>query len=102
MTIEQLEYYKNTYDCFDGISSDKFENICDELIEYKKLEEQLGCPLKIRIKVNPGTSIYDKDGNEYLVEFIEKPFFIVNTSIYMSFKWKDYKVTWWLKEDRSE
>jgi hypothetical protein len=46
LTIEQLEKYKNTYDCFDGIPSNEFDAICDELIDYKQLEEKLGCSLK--------------------------------------------------------
>lgn len=62
MTIEQLETYKNTYDCFDGISSNEFNAICDELIKYKQLEEQLGCPFEVRCKVVIGTVVYNEDG----------------------------------------
>ena len=42
---EKLENYRNTYDKFDGIESNEFEKICDELIEYKSLEEELGIDL---------------------------------------------------------
>lgn len=50
LTIEQLEYYRNTYDKYEGIESNEFDNICNELIEYKNLEEQLGCPLEVVFK----------------------------------------------------
>lgn len=86
-----------------GIPSEElFHEVADELLKYKQLEEELGCSLKARTKAVPGTSIYDKNGDEYLIEFIEKQFFVVNAPIYMSFKWKDYKKTWWLKKNKSE
>ena len=33
LTKEQLENYRNTYDKFDGVESNIFEEICNELIE---------------------------------------------------------------------
>lgn len=45
LTKEQLETYKNTYDHFDGITENEFDAICDELIGYKQLAEEIGCPL---------------------------------------------------------
>jgi hypothetical protein len=36
LTIEQLEYYRNTYEKYDGIESNIFEQICNELIDFKK------------------------------------------------------------------
>ena len=36
LTIEQLEYYRNTYERYDGIESNIFERICNELIDFKK------------------------------------------------------------------
>ena len=45
LTIEQLEYYRNTYDKYERIESNEFDEICNELIKYKILEEKLGCPL---------------------------------------------------------
>ena len=36
LTIEQLEYYINTYERYDGIESNIFEQICNELIDFKK------------------------------------------------------------------
>ncbi len=79
-----------------------YNNALKKLYELENLEEELGCSLKARTRAVPGSSIYDKNGDEYLIEFIEKQFFVVNAPIYMSFKWKDYKKTWWLREDKSE
>ena len=50
LTREQLENYRNTYDRYEGIESSEFERICDELIEYKSLEEELGIDLIILFK----------------------------------------------------
>lgn len=50
LTKEQLENYRNTYDRFDGIESNEFEEICNQLIEYKSLEEELGIDLPILFK----------------------------------------------------
>lgn len=45
LTIKTLESYRNTYDRYEGIESSEFERICDELIEYKSLEKELGIDL---------------------------------------------------------
>ena len=50
LTIKTLESYRNTYDRYEGIESNVFERICDELIEYKALEEELGISLPILFK----------------------------------------------------
>ena len=50
LTIEQLEYYRNTYDKYERIESNEFDEICNELIKYKILEKKLGCPLDVVFK----------------------------------------------------
>ena len=45
LTTKTLESYRNTYDRYEGIESSEFERICDELIEYKSFEEELGIDL---------------------------------------------------------
>ena len=69
---------------------------------YEDLEEQIGCPLEVRLKVTHNTSIYDVEGNEYIVSHIDKEVFEVYSMFYMTFRWEHYKKTWWLKEDKSE
>lgn len=108
MTKEQLETYKNTYDRYDGIPSNEFDNICDELIKYKDLEEEIGCPLEVRCKVVKNTSIfaelgYRKISNEWLVGEISSDGFICwQKYAIRRYFWKDYKKTWWLKENKEE
>ena len=74
----------------------------NKLGKLEDLEEQLGCSLEIRLQVVHNTFIYDAEGNEYVVEFVEKDFFSVYNIFYMSFRWSDYKNTWFLKKDKSE
>ncbi len=76
MTKEQLETYKNTYDRYDGIPNNEFDSICDELINYKQLEEQIGCPL------------------EEIVEFIrllKKTYYIDSVTGRLDERWSPYE-----------
>jgi len=82
--------------------ANKLEKQEKENAKYKKLEEQLFCPLEVRLKVTHNTSIYDVEGNEYIVSHIDKEVFEVYAIFYMTFRWEHYKKTWWLKKDKSE
>lgn len=104
LTIEQLENYRNTYDKFDGINGNEFEEICDELIKYKHLEDELGCPLEV---IASKTAMVVK--NDFMVEMNIMAIGFNDGTIYFGSSWsfitrklKDYKKTWWLKEDLSE
>ena len=82
----------------------------DELEAYKKLEEEIGCPLEVRCNLDLNDRIIDMFGIEYIVRSIGKNDFIgydvkkleKNEFYRELFKWKEYKITWWLKADRSE
>lgn len=125
MTKEQLETYKNTYDRYDGISNNEFDSICDELIKYKDYEEEIKCPLDVLEKGIKKFYIYDEINNrmrEYTDDDFENDRYarfeiVVNLNRkeilaidYMDIadinivrvKFEDYKITWWLKEDKSE
>lgn len=91
LTKEELENYRNTYDKFDGVESNVFEKICNELIEYKSLEEELGIDLITLFKAFKN-GIYYK-GKDNTINFCK-----IKESIYV--KLKDYGKTWAL--DRSE
>lgn len=95
-----------------------------ELIKYRDLEEQLGCPLEFIFKVLKASKIYIEGMNvrsEYDERFkfhskrnnyIINPYaiegkrpeflFIDRWSYGYDLRLKDYKKTWWLKEDKSE
>lgn len=77
---------------------------------YNNLTEELGCPLEVRCNVVCDSYIYDENGIQYKVVYVYKEHFdcedpFDNDMGYTkmcAFDWKDYKKTWWLKEDRSE
>lgn len=105
LTINQLENYRNTYDRFDGIESSEFEKICDELIEYKALEEELGISLPILFKALKD-GIYIKQ-DDVGVHSSPRLYFSYDYKCYCFeicfgawvVKLKDYGKTWYLKED---
>lgn len=69
LTKEQLEYYRCSYDIYEGIPYDEYEKICDELIEYKSLGEILGVDLIILFKALK-EGIWYKDNHDEVKQFI--------------------------------
>ena len=90
---ETLESYRDTYDRYEGIESNEFERICDELIEYKSLEEELGIDLITLFKAFKN-GIYYK-GKDNTINFCK-----IKESIYV--KLKDYGKTWALTKGELE
>lgn len=90
-----------------------FTATLDDLQEYKELEDKLGCPFKIAFKALTN-GIYTKEcESDSKVEFfevrgIEKDGLSVISKVCsyaecdFSCKFKDYKKTWWLREDKCE
>ena len=114
LTIEQLEDYRNTYDKYEGIDTNKFEEICDELIKYKQLQDELGCPLEVIFKALK-EGIYFNFNRTCKEEFIEPIDLSLRYSLggfycFYFEQWNDgyevdlryYGKTWWLKGDRRE
>ena len=112
LTRQQLEYYRNTYDKFDGIESNEFENICDELIKFKGLEEELGIDLLTLFKaINKGIWFNYNDLYEDLGKnFTSRPrlYYSDDFKCYcfeISFgrwvvKLKDFNKKWWLEKPK--
>ena len=77
-----------------------------KLGKLEDLEEQIGCPLEVRCKVSYHTPVYDKCGKKFYADIIlDNCFSSHNCELedkHCRFLWKDYKVTWWLKENKSE
>ena len=102
----------------------------DSLSKYKNLEEKLGCPLDVFVKLLFEQKIWiEVDDEMYLTEYIDFNTELelqedetwINTledynetefwawymdyrrfSDHLVLRLKDYKKTWWLKKDRSE
>ena len=81
----------------------------DKLGKIEDLEEQLGCPLEVLVKAL-ANGIYVKDLPsdsdtfkiiDITLSNIQNEWYIVS-KYYACSNTKDYKKTWWLKEDKSE
>lgn len=111
----QTEKVKNTDDYVRLATKDKQEFI-NKLGKLEDLEEKLGCPLDVLGRVILQKYFYDiygnkidtdigyitQDGKTDIVMSVEEwkdgKYCGKDCAIYL----KDYKKTWWLKEDRSE
>ena len=113
--MERLTEKITKHNCYE-IKDNCNQTIYDKLGKLEDLEEEIGCPLEIFLKLalkkidtifveyDDGwdnefnaivSSIYD-DSKDY-----QEPNWVIETNI-TTFKVKDYKKTWWLKKDRSE
>lgn len=123
LTEQEILTDDYTYRC----SINKFEygkgkqEILNKLGKLEDLEEQLGCPLEVvgRLLLHKERYIYivekskltDEDfmGKHKVVGVSEFGVCILTTNCICILKtepkyyeWKDYKKTWWLREDKSE
>lgn len=89
-----------------------FTATLDDLQQYKEIEDQLGCPIKITFKALIN-GIYTKECESDKLEWfevrgIEKDGLSVISKVCsyaecdFTCKFKDYKKTWWLREDKCE
>ena len=83
---------------------DFFKELVLDLNNDEDIEDELGCPLEV---VTSKTAMVVKDNEIYEVDIMAVSF--TNGNIYFGNEWsfttkkiKDYKKTWWLKEDLSE
>ena len=87
-------------------SIDYLEQCIKRSDKYGELEEEIGCPIEVRCKITNDLSIYDKEGNRWIISQIEETYIDAYSSkdnyYTMIFPYKDYQKSWWLKEDRSE
>ena len=111
------EKIKNTEDYVRLATKDKQEFI-NKLGRIEELEEQIGCPLEVVFKaISNGIYTnwdwyYDEFDINAELSHIDNVYYGVNPfgkiSIMFGYKketiidLKDYKKTWWLKEDKSE
>lgn len=106
LTKEQLESYRDIYDRYEGIESSEFERICDELIEYKSLEEELGIDLITLFKALKDGIYYLEEENIFFSNDVNlwcgtsKNYYISGAGIYK--KVKDYGKTWALTKEELE
>ena len=87
---------------------EKIETIEKELVKYKKLEEQLGCPLEVVFKAVLRWVYYDDTTGNTTRDFVDLhtnldgEYMLLCNNAREIFLTRDYKRTWWLKRDKSE
>ncbi len=123
----QTTKVKNTEDYIRLATRDK-QQFINKLGRLEDLEEQIGCPLEVFVKLTLGQKIWVEvdgmkcyEGNHYAEidtsfdvdedDWGETEFWAwyssylgdyTKASDHVILKVKDYKKTWWLKEDKSE
>ena len=105
---EREEIYENNYYNLQLVSY--------ELEKYRKLEEELGCPLDVYVKLHKQMKFYRLNALNEIIEceidnpnddevyHIQADGIIFNQYDYgwQFYSFKDYKKTWWLKEDKTK
>lgn len=94
----------NEYLTTEGESEVNWCDFVEKLGKLEDLEEEIGCPLKVRCQLHNGKCVYGEHDKERILNIW------VNGIVTMRLvdkkktmhKFSNYKVTWWLKEDRSE
>ena len=76
--------------------------VLTEYDAYEDLEEQLGCPLEVYVKLHKIASVYTKMGKCKLLKILDQSIVIrINDNItYLPLS--EYKKSWFLKKDKSE
>lgn len=86
--------------------SEEYNKLYDELdrktLIIDELEEQLGCPLEVREKALQQGYIYNGFTKLLYIccRYDENGCYLTNSC--NKYYLKEYKITWWLKEDKSE
>ena len=83
------------------------EKIVDKLGKLEDIEEELGCPLEVYVKIvhRDIAIIYESNGVKNIINYgtiNRNRFTAVKPFAVIEYAWKDYKKTWWLREDKSE
>ena len=91
---------------FNEVKLNAYLDAVDKLGKLEDLEEQLGCPLEVVVKALE-YGIYAKDlpREELSKQFVrlsnvETEWYLINNIMCVNLK--DYKISFWLKEDKSE
>lgn len=114
--LELLEDFKKTKEELKEILNEHPEITPDYMaytlsngITYRKLSEELGCPLKVVFKaLKEGIYCFDNDNEEFRKFYVPLCFNSSSKQFYWSGNninypdLKDYKKTWWLKSDKHE
>ena len=102
---EILKFPKTTYGR--ALGKTIASKVMNDLLQYKDLEEQLGCPLDVVVKALQNGVYYEDVANcmRYMVVDLH---FNLDGDFVLSFDYderllaRNYKKTWWLKKDKSE
>ena len=103
--MERLTKYRSDIQAYDYISIGAAQEGCAKLGRLEDLEEEMGCPLYVRCNITDGCFVYNSKGIVMRVETVYGDCFIAWNALTEKsehYFYKEYKITWCLKEDRSE
>ena len=105
LTNKWKNYYTPKLEAFD--KNQDITPLLDKLGKLEDLEDELGCPLEVLSEISKN-GFYEHYGYipPYHISRIDifkrEIMYYDEETNYFTVKLKDYKKTWWLKEDRSE
>ena len=111
LTKKKEKYNLMVGDRYEPISTTR--EINNKLGKLEDLEEQVGCPLEVREKALQQDEIFYVERNQTkMIRVVAMNCGYVNNGecvlnclangIWFCLPVKDYKITWWLKKDKSE
>ncbi len=104
---------KNKFDTHYGISISKnlLQSAYDKLGRLEDLEEKYDLPLEVLVTLLDHYYYYDEDGHQKIIDSLDmyhKQIVIKKYEndddiygYYEHLNFKDYKITWWLKSDKT-
>lgn len=102
LTTEQIKQFSNTTFGRE-VGKHISRQVVGELLFYRQLAEEIGCPLEVKCQLCDGKRIYTCNGEAKITNCFDKDMFIQQKDgERICLLYCDYKNNWWLKADRSE
>ena len=85
-------------------TNETLQQVFYELYGYKKLEEEMGCPLSIKCRICTDMFVYLPDGKAYLIVGVRDSYFRIkiDDGSTETVSNAEYGVSWWFKSDKTE
>ena len=107
---KELEALERLYKCNDedytlGYQQHDYkllQQAVQRLEAIDQLQEQLGCPLEVFVKLHEISHIYTNYGKVKILQILKDSIAVKENETKKFYYLSEYKKTWWLKETREE